>query len=161
MRKMPSRSSAESICAACTAIDVGACVFALGSPACGPACDTTDKGNPEQTFDGGTVTGGINPYYVSSGWAAGLLPFPGGKRYRLMHHLGFAPAEVSIYVSFAERDTPVTPCSGNTCVIQEVSDDSIVIKNDTCSEFWVRVVASGGAPSSNDAGTAMDSGATD
>ena len=136
-------------------------MVAMGSPACGPACDTTDNGNPEQTFTGGAVTGGEDPYYVSSDWMSGLLPFPGGKRYRLVHHLGFMPVNVSIYVSFAERDTPVTPCAGNTCVIQEVSDDSIVIKNDTCSEFWVRVVASGGSPASGDAGASPDSAASD
>jgi hypothetical protein len=155
------RSSTESLCAACAAIAMGAGLVVFGSPACGPACNTTDAANPAERYEGGAVTGGQNPYYVSSDWAAGLLHFPGGKRYELVHHLGFKPAEVSVYVSFGENDEPVTPCSGNTCVIQAVKDDVIIVKNDTCSEFWVRVVASGGSPTSGDAGVAADAGATD
>jgi hypothetical protein len=160
MPKMLPRSSTESLCAACTAIALGACLVGLGSPACSPTCDTTDADNPAQRFEGGAVSGGANPYYVSSDWQTGLLPFPGGKRYQLVHHLGFTPAEVSVYVSFAEQNEPITPCSGNTCVIQAVNDDSITVKNDTCSEFWVRVVASGVSPW-GDAGAGPDSAGTD
>jgi hypothetical protein len=161
MPKMPPRSSAESLRAACAAIAVGACLVAAGSPACGPTCDTTDTANPAQRYDGGAVTGGANPYYSSSEWKRGLLHFPGGKRYELVHRLGFVPAEVAVYVSFGDTDAPATLCSGNTCVIEAVDDKAIVIKNDTCSEFWVRVVASGVSPTWGDAGASPDSGATD
>jgi hypothetical protein len=161
MQKMLPRSSIESLGAACAAIAMGACLVAFGSPACSPACNTTDAANPAERYDGGAVTGGQNRYYVSSDWNAGLLHFPGGKRYELVHHLGFTPAEVSVYVSFAGNNEPLTLCAGNTCVIQAVKDDAIIIKNDTCSEFWVRVVASGVSPTSGDAGATADSGATD
>lgn len=160
MPKMLPRSSPESLCAACAAIAMGAGLFAFGSSACGAACDTTDAANPPERYEGGTVTGGADPHYVSSDWDAGLLHFPGGKRYVLVHHLGFIPAEISIYVSFGESKEPVTECSGNTCVIQAVKSDTITIKNDTCSEFWVRVVA-GVAITSSDAGVAADSATTD
>jgi len=140
---------------------MGAGVIAIGSPACGPACDTTDAANPPQRFEGGTVTGTETLYYTTSDWRTGLLPFPGGKRYELVHHLGFAPTHVSVYVSFAEQNEPLTPCSGNTCVLQAVRDDAIIVKNDTCSEFWIRVVASGPSPNSGDAGVGSDSAATD
>ena len=139
---------------------MGACLVALGSPACNAACDTTDADNPPQRYEGGAVAGNANPYYASSDWTSGLLPFPGGKRYEIVHHLGFAPAEVSVYVSFAEKNEPITQCSGNTCVIQAVTEDAITVKNDTCSDFWVRVVASGVSPWS-DAGAGPDSAGTD
>jgi hypothetical protein len=160
MPKMLPRSCNDSLFAACAALAAGACVLVSATPACGPTCDTTDTGNPAERYEGGTVSGTASRFYVSSDWTAGLLHFPGGKRYELAHHLGFTPAEIAIYVSFAERDTPVTPCSGNTCVIQIVNADAITIKNDTCSEFWVRVVASGVAPP-GDAGVGPDSSATD
>jgi hypothetical protein len=161
MQKMLPRSSTESLGAACAVVVVGAFAVAIGSPACSPACDTTDAANPAQRYEGGAVTGNANPYYASSDWSAGLLPFPGGKRYELAHHLGFVPSEFTVYVSFADKDDPVTPCSGNTCVIQAVTNDAITIKNDTCSDFWVRVVASGVSPTWGDAGTGPDSAATD
>jgi len=165
MRKMPPRFSAESLCAACAAVAIGACVIVIGSPACGPTCDTTNQNNPEEPYEGGTVIGGADPYYVSSDWQKGLLHFPGGKRYRLVHHLGFVPLEVSVYVSFADRDQPLTECAGNTCVIEAVRDDAIIVKNDTCSEFWIRVVASGGFPgpsdAGSDAGAGLDSASSD
>jgi hypothetical protein len=160
MQKMLPRSSTESLWATGVAIAMGAGLVVFGSPACNPACNTTDTANPVERYEGGTVTGGSDPHYVSSDWDTGLLHFPGGKRYELVHHLGFTPAEVSIYVSFAEENEPVTECSGNTCVIQAVKDDTITIKNDTCSEFWVRVVA-GVRLDSGDAGATADAGATD
>jgi hypothetical protein len=161
MPKMPPLSSPKSLCAACAAIASGACLIALGSPACGPACNTADSENPPERYEGGTVTGGQDRYYASSDWASGLLPFPGGKRYEIAHHLGFVPAEIAVYVSLGANAMPSTPCSGNTCVIQSVTADTITVKNDTCSEFWVRVVAAGVTPTWADAGISQDSGAAD
>jgi hypothetical protein len=138
---------------------------AMSCLGCGAACDTSDDANPPDRYTGGTVTGDV---YESSSWKAGLLPFPGGKQYQLVHHLGFTPAQVEIFFSFSPDGDRVSPCAGNSCVIRCVNDELIWVENDTCAEFWIRVVTAGksfesrgttcavGAIAGVDAGTPID-----
>jgi hypothetical protein len=107
---------------------------------CGAACDTGDEANPPDRYTAGTATGDV---YESSSWKAGFLPLPGGKQYQLVHHLGFTPAQVEIFLAFDSGGDRVAPCAGNSCIIRCVDDEMIWIENDTCAEFWVRVTTSG------------------
>src|SRR4051794_29356556 len=112
---------------------------ALGASAClgcGAACDTSDEANPPDRYTAGTAT---TDAYESSSWKAGFLPFPGGKQYQLVHHLGFTPAQVEIFLAFDSDGERVAPCAGNSCIIRCVDDEMIWIENDTCADFWVRV----------------------
>jgi hypothetical protein len=137
------------------------------------ACDTSDGANPPTLHEGGTTVNGI---YESSSAHAKLLHFPGGKRYDLVHNLGFEPLVVQMYWSFHRtgiaRDAQVeedagslTPASGNSALIQLMNDRIIRVKNDSCVEFFLRVVAfgdprplsDGGAP--GDAATSADASA--
>ena len=111
---------------------------ASGVLGCGAACDTSDDGNVPERYTEGKTTGVV---YESSLLKSGLLPFPGGKQYQLIHHLGFTPAFVGVYLSFAPSDDDLAPCAGNSCIVRCMDDEMIWIKNDTCAEFWVRVVA--------------------
>lgn len=124
--------------------------LALLTSACidAAACDTSDDGNPPVVYKGGTTT--EDGLYYSSAWNGGWLHFPGGKRYDLVHDLGFQPQEVGIFLSFSEngvgndgQGSSAAPSAGNSSPVQLVNDEIIRIKNDTCSEFWVRVTASG------------------
>jgi hypothetical protein len=115
---------------------VGAASSGLG---CGGACDTADEANLPERYGGGQATA---DGYESSSWKWGLLPFPGGKQYQLEHHLGFTPLSVEIYIGFGPDGERVAPCAGNSCLIRCVNDEFIWIKNDTCTDFWVRVTAS-------------------
>ena len=118
---------------------------ALGTGGClsGAACDTTDNGNPEEAYGGGSTANGV---YQSSPWNQGYLDFPGGHRYAFVHGLGQAPASVDVYLAFQPDPDRAAPCAGNSCLIS--ADDTLVhVKNDTCSEFWVRVVATAAPPS--------------
>lgn len=89
-----------------------------------------------------------------------MLHFPSGRVYDLKHDLGSVPAVVIPYISFVPRpiagDAPsrvdnVALAAGNEVVI-EYWDDLIRVRNDTCAEFFLRVVAlgvnegAGGAP---------------
>lgn len=112
------------------------------------ACDVSDDGNPPVVYKGGTTTS--EGLYYSSPLHGGWLHFPGGKRYDLVHDLGFVPQDIDIWLSFSEngvgedeQNSTIAPSAGNSAVLQLVNDEFIRIKNDTCSEFWVRVVASG------------------
>ena len=138
-------------------LGAGASVFA-----CAPACDTSDEANPPTLHEAGTA---VNGFYTSSSSHGDLLSFPGGKRYDLVHHLGFEPIQVQLYWAFSEggigTDTQkpdkssLTPASGNSAVIQLKNDQYIRVKNDSCAEFWLLVVASGD-PREMDGGGAVD-----
>jgi hypothetical protein len=134
MRKTPPSSSVKPL-----VLLVALAVASVGT-GCGAACDTSDENNAPERYTGGAVAYGG---YESSPWRSGLLPFPGGKQYQLDHHLGFTPSWVGIDLAFGPDGERVAPCSGNSCLIRCVDDQIIWIKNDTCADFWVRVVSAG------------------
>lgn len=125
---------------------------------CTPACDTADEENSPTWYEGGTAVNGI---YASSSAHGDLLHFPGGKRYDIVHHLGYEPVLVQLYWSFLEAGvgsdvqvpgkSSLTPASGNSAVMQLKNDQYIRVKNDSCAEFWLLVVAMGD-PREMDAG---------
>lgn len=147
---------------------VGAASFGAAAPACSPPCDSSDDGNPPDRYTAGIVAcDAAGCAYETSPWHGELLHFPGGKRYDLVHGLGHEPLDVQVYLSFSpngvasgEQADSVALSAGNSSVIQLVNDQVIRVKNDTCSEFWVRVTASGRAPD-GDAGATPDAGASD
>jgi hypothetical protein len=109
-------------------------------------------------YRGGTADAGT---YESSSWPGPWLHFPGGRTYLLVHHLGQTPASVSVYLSFKESPGPgnnpdepgnASQAAGNETVIERVDANNIQVKNDTCSEFFLRVVATT-ATAATDAGT--------
>jgi len=115
---------------------------AAAANGCQAACDPSPDKNTPEVFSSGVVRG---EGYETAGWSGPHLPFPGGKRYKLEHHLGFAPRTVSVFLAFGDSNTELAPCAGNTCVFC-VDEQYVWLRNDTCSEFWVRVVAEGEGP---------------
>ena len=122
---------------------------------CNTSCDTDPKDNPPQVYEGGKTSGGV---YESSPTTSGLLPFPGGKQYFLVHHLGFTPATLQIDFGSADDGTDLNPCAGNTCVHPCVNSEIIWIRNDTCADFLLHVVATD--PSPTQQGTLCPGGAS-
>lgn len=125
---------------------LSAAALATGSVGCsslGP-CDTSDNSNPAELYTQGEVRDGT---YMSSPWTGPLLAFPGGKRYTLEHKLGCVPRSIQIWTSFsdvgatAESASSIAPSAGNMSLVQEVTDEHIIIKNDTCSDYFVLVTA--------------------
>jgi hypothetical protein len=123
---------------------------AIGAFGCSPSCDTSDEENPSVTYEGGTA---VNGFYSSSSAHGPLLEFPGAKRYDLYHHLGFEPIQVQLYWSLKEAGvgwdvqtddrSNLSPAAGNSGLIQLKNDQFIRVKNDSCVEYWLLVVASG------------------
>ena len=119
---------------------------------CGNECKTDDP-DVDVRYDGGTLAGGV---YQTSGWEGPFLHFPPGRRFVLLHGLGSTPADVQIYLSFSSQGLDpdagrnLAPSAGNQAVIEAVTANEIQVRNDSCSEFYLRVVAT--APS-GDAGT--------
>lgn len=69
--------------------------------------------------------------------------FDAGMKVRLSHPLGYPPAMVQIYLSFTTSDDgPGKPflASGDLARIVEVTDEYVMIENNTEEYFFVRVV---------------------
>jgi len=69
--------------------------------------------------------------------------FPANRS--ITFHIGLSgyPTTITPYLSFRkEGDSTIAPCAGNQCLIRKRSKDVIVLRNDTCSEFWVWLTAS-------------------
>jgi hypothetical protein len=123
---------------------------------CSPPCETSDT-DPVR-FEGGTTSAGV---YQTSAWEGPYLHFPGGRRYQLVHGLGTTPPLVASYVSIAKqpfKDNNASENAGNQGVIELVNDEIIQIRNDTCAEFYLRVVAYAPGAAPPDAGGISDSG---
>ena len=72
--------------------------------------------------------------------------FPANRS--IVFHIGLidTPTDINIYLSFSPlRDKTVAPAAGNQSLIRRFNKDEIVIRNDTCSEFWVYLTASASA----------------
>ena len=131
------------------ALSLLAALAAAGSTGCetfGPrTCDTSLAGNPPVTFTGGQAQGGV---YMSSPWVGELLSFPGGQRYSLVHGLGSTPAWVQSYLSFDQLGTQdggtLAPATGNQVEIVSVDDTAIGVANESCTDYWLLVVAGTG-----------------
>lgn len=115
-------------------------------------CDTGGQ-SPVRYEDGEVSADGR--LYETTPIDAELLHFPPGRIYDLVHGLGETPVSVQGYVSLSRRLTPdgdpydpehpnnVTETAGNQLVIERWDDEIIRVRNDTCAEWYVRVVAIG------------------
>jgi hypothetical protein len=110
----------------------------------GDLCGRNSNDPPSEFSDG--LTSNSATLYMTSEADAPYLDFPSGMRYRLFHELMNTPSLIVPYVSFSP--TPLSDGSGftvspgNQTVINAVTDDYIEVENDTCTDFFLRVVAS-------------------
>jgi hypothetical protein len=153
MQKKQSSCSANWSTRARLAIALAA-ASSLAQFGCNTSCDNDPKDNPPEIYVGGKTSGDD---YESSPTTSGLLPFPGGKQFFLVHHLGFTPALPTIYFGLSEDGIDLNPCSGNTCLVPCVNSEFIWIRNDTCTDFLVHVETHGRSPNQN--GTLCPGGA--
>lgn len=108
--------------------------------------DTCDAGEGVLVrFSGGT-TSQDGDFYESSSIQGPYLHFPSGRIYEFEHRLRASPDTVLTWLSFDERaisvrDNNVAESAGNQAVIECVDGSVVRVRNDTCAETWVRVVA--------------------
>ncbi len=67
------------------------------------------------------------------------LEFRGGSKYQVEHPLGRAPVNVLGYTSFDQDGSFSTPASGNSFVIEDVSESSVTIRNAQNQLFYLRL----------------------
>ncbi|MCU0682514.1 MAG: hypothetical protein MUF34_09700 [Polyangiaceae bacterium] len=139
-----------------------AAVGLFGASASG-ACSASDcrvgyESNPLVPFRGGLryaadgapadeMAGGTRPpvYYETSTPAGEHLDFNGGARYCIYHGLGYRPFRVEPWVSFSSTGTTngnEAKPAGNMLEVLHVDACVIIVRNDSCGEYYLRVAAS-------------------
>ena len=107
----------------------------------------------------GTVQDGV---YQSAPWNGPFLEFPPGRTYRFMHGLGGVPRVVQAYLAFPPMCGPdahgqggeLTLGGGNQTMLSDLTREYVDVRNDTCSDVCLMLVASGaGVTTKSDAGT--------
>lgn len=135
-------------------------------------CDRSLANNPAVLYkDGKTADGwyqtsdwyGENLSTKDGGGQPGWLLWKGGQHYTLQHDLRCVPTTITGYLSFSEQGlggdeaglrsaadaapaSNASIASGDDFAIVEVTKDVIVVANQTCSEYFLRVVAGGCTP---------------
>lgn len=81
-------------------------------------------------------------FYESAPVNGPYLDFPGGRTYRFVHRLGGVPTPTA-YFSFDEYPSSAgfVEASGNQATFTAVTAEYIDVRNDTCSDVRIRVVA--------------------
>jgi hypothetical protein len=109
--------------------------------ACSTPCETTES-DPAIEFHGGNHVS--DTMYETSAWDQAFLHFPPGRRFKLFHGLA-APPTVESYVAFTERplatENNVSESAGNQVLIEAANAEYVQVRNDTCAEYYLRVVA--------------------
>jgi hypothetical protein len=93
-----------------------------------------------EAADGGTVPS------TDQGSGPSFAHFPTNRI--ITFHVGLVafPTDIHVYLSFSpDGDATVAPAAGNQSLIRKRSKDQIVLRNDTCSEFYVWLTAAASA----------------
>jgi hypothetical protein len=89
-----------------------------------------------------TDAGGVwysHPFPPISDAQCYWLEFRGCSQYQIEHPLGRAPVQIVGYTSFDQDGSFSTPASGNSFVVQEVSDSTVTIRNAQNQLFYLRL----------------------
>ncbi len=110
------------------------------------SCDTAPESNPPSDFkDGQLVTSSDGTVVFQTSAPDGQhLNFSAGTQYRVYHRLEGRPLLVQPWVSFSSTGTKggneAVP-AGNMTEILDVNDQFIQIRNNSCGDYWLRLVA--------------------
>ena len=112
--------------------------------ACGATCDRNPDRTPERYSDG--ITNASRTFYMTSEADGEFLKFSSGTSYRLIHGLSDKPQLWQTYLAFSahpleENGSGLSEGAGNQAVVEGVTDEYLEIRNDTCSDFYLRVTA--------------------
>jgi hypothetical protein len=137
-----------------------AIVAALTAEGCGPSCQPTDRVVEEGIRD---LEGPVRTFQTSPPEGP-FLPFEGGTMLRIRHGLGIQPENVHVTLSFTERPLEAykggsSQAAGNQAIVLRQDGDEVAVKNDSCANYFVRVVIVGFTP--DDAGVLTDTSVAD
>jgi hypothetical protein len=109
-------------------------------------CDVSPESNPPADYRGGGLveTQDGAKIYETSAADGQHLNFSAGTQYRIYHQLGTRPLLVQPWVSFSSTGVKggnEAPPAGNMTEILDINDEFILIRNDSCGDYWLRLVA--------------------
>lgn len=87
--------------------------------------------------------------YQTGAWNEPFLHFPAGRRLALVHNLNGTPRVIRTYLAFSECPYPVdatkpgvvAESAGNQVILEGIQSDTIRVRNDTCADLYLRLVA--------------------
>jgi hypothetical protein len=107
---------------------------------CGTQCDRHPD-EPPQPYKEGRTNAAEGTYFTSSEKGP-FLDFPPGRTYRLFHGLHGVPQAFEAWLAFSPRPDPgggFVEAAGNQVTFEAVTAEYVDVRNDTCSEVWIRV----------------------
>ena len=113
---------------------------------CTQNCPRESEDTPKRYTGGNTSPD--RTYYETNDWKESFVDFPAGRRLALVHGLRETPIELRSYLAFDAHPFPqngagfVAESAGNQVLIEDVNDEFIRVRNDTCEHFYLRIVAS-------------------
>jgi len=125
-----------------------ASVLALLLPcliACSSSCPRETDENARR-YTGGTTSPDAT-FYETNAWDRKFVDFPAGRRLALVHGLRETPIELKSYLAFKAKALPedgkgfVAESAGNQVLIEGVDEEVVRVRNDTCQDFFLRLVA--------------------
>jgi hypothetical protein len=126
--------------------------FVSGACGCQPECGEKQEIRYEEGLTDPTHT-----VYQTTPILGPWLHFPAQRTYKLVHDLRTFPIDVNLSLAFDERNENLAPAAGNQAVWHvDPTTGEIYVKNDSCAEFYVYVVAYAApdpGPGADDAGS--------
>ncbi len=98
--------------------------------------------SPDITIETGTTVATARTYSSAPPWGP-RDAFPAKTTLRFVHQLGFSPESVQSVVSFTAEGTNFVENTGNQGEWLCVDDDELVLRNNTCEDFYVVALAEG------------------
>ncbi len=138
----------------------GCAVFSFWlTSACQTSCGTNNNKDPLPYVDGKKWTDvDGDQVYESTPLNGEWLDFPGGRTFRLIHNL-HNPTIKGLTMQIAFSAVPMSGdagdvafATGDVAVVEKVEPDAIVVRNNTCSEQFLRVQIVAPPPLEADAG---------
>jgi len=117
---------------------------------CDAGCDKENE-DAARDYTGGTISASCTRY-ETGGFDDDYLIFPAGRRWRIRHGLGQTPSLVQSYLGFVKHPLPdagngnTAESAGNQVIIEDMDDEFVQVRNDTCEEFWLRLVVETDTP---------------
>jgi hypothetical protein len=150
---VPSRITQIGVAACFVLAAAGVFTSSVVAVGCGTQCDRNPDDPPVLYTEGTTTNPGTpSAFYETSPQEGPYLPFPPGRTYRFTHGLGGPPRHWEADIAFNPSPVATTDggrarggtarCAGNQCTLERTTDTVLEIRNDTCSDVWLRVTAS-------------------
>lgn len=124
-----------------TALGLGSSLLLIGCDVITGGCGDELADQPPVTNSVGTTVDGI---YQSSSWEPNdWVDFPPGISVRFEHGLGETPRLWHAYVATTREGdgSNLVLASGSEAELIEIDDEAVTIKNGTCVDFFVVLVA--------------------